>query len=237
MLLLFRKLRNKLMQKNKVSTYLLYALGEIILVVIGILIAVRINNWNENRKIRKDEDRIVAQLHTEFSTNLEQLNYINEKNKTVLNALDRVLGLIPIQTNKIDLDTLSQVLFETYDFNTFDPLEGSIEELQHSSFNIISDKRLRSLLLSWETTKNDFKDDEQFAIDYAKDYNKYLQRHVSAHFGLKKPGADLSFLNSTEFENWVYVRQLYFSDIVDSEDFKRLESMIIEIIELTGGND
>ena len=51
MIKFFRKIRQRLLTENKFSKYLLYAIGEIILVVIGILIALQINNWNEGRKL------------------------------------------------------------------------------------------------------------------------------------------------------------------------------------------
>ena len=51
----FRKIRRNLLEEGKVSKYLKYAIGEIILVVVGILIALQINNWNEYRKSRKVE--------------------------------------------------------------------------------------------------------------------------------------------------------------------------------------
>jgi hypothetical protein len=50
----FRKIRHKLMVKNKTATYFKYAIGEIVLVVIGILIALSINNWNESKKINSE---------------------------------------------------------------------------------------------------------------------------------------------------------------------------------------
>ena len=50
MIKLFRHIRQRLLEENKFSKYLIYALGEIVLVVIGILIALQINNWNETRK-------------------------------------------------------------------------------------------------------------------------------------------------------------------------------------------
>ena len=50
MIKFFRKIRQNMIKENKVSKYLLYAIGEIILVVIGILIALSINNWNEQMK-------------------------------------------------------------------------------------------------------------------------------------------------------------------------------------------
>ena len=47
MIKFFKKIRKKLLSKNKLSSYLIYATGEIVLVVMGILIALQINNWNE----------------------------------------------------------------------------------------------------------------------------------------------------------------------------------------------
>ena len=64
-----------------------------------------------------------------------------------------------------------------------------------------------------------------------------MQRHVSIDFGLKKPNSDLSFLHSIEFENLVRVRHIYYTDIVDSDDFKRVELAINNIIEMTKSSD
>jgi hypothetical protein len=50
MIKFFRKIRQNLLSENKLSKYLLYAIGEIMLVMIGILLALSINNWNENKK-------------------------------------------------------------------------------------------------------------------------------------------------------------------------------------------
>ena len=54
MIKFFRRIRQKLLSENKFSKYLIYAIGEIILVVIGILIALQINNWNEGRKLQNE---------------------------------------------------------------------------------------------------------------------------------------------------------------------------------------
>ena len=59
MLRFFRLIRKKLVEEQKVRQYTWYALGEIFLVVIGILIALQINNWNEERKNRKQEEAIL----------------------------------------------------------------------------------------------------------------------------------------------------------------------------------
>ena len=63
MIKFFRKIRYDLMNQNRTSKYLKYAIGEIILVVIGILIALQINNWNENRKIQKAQNNLLINLY------------------------------------------------------------------------------------------------------------------------------------------------------------------------------
>ena len=62
MLTFFRKIRKALLESGSTQKYLLYAIGEIALVVIGILIALQINNWNEWRKEREMENGILIEL-------------------------------------------------------------------------------------------------------------------------------------------------------------------------------
>lgn len=74
MIKFFRKIRQKLLSENKFSKYLLYAIGEIVLVVIGILIALSINNSNEYHKTRKTALAYLNSLHEEFEFNLALLD-------------------------------------------------------------------------------------------------------------------------------------------------------------------
>jgi len=80
MIKFFRKIRQQLLTENKFSKYLIYAIGEIILVVIGILIALSINNWNEARKSTEQETLYLNRLLTEnkqdivaFNNNIKEL--------------------------------------------------------------------------------------------------------------------------------------------------------------------
>ena len=90
MIKFFRKIRQTLLEKNRVSKYLIYAFGEIILVVIGILIALQINDWNENRKNSIAEQKLLNALLIEFESNLKileeniKLNDNNIKNSLLL---------------------------------------------------------------------------------------------------------------------------------------------------------
>lgn len=66
MIKFFRKIRQKMIKESKTSKYLLYAIGEIILVVIGILIALQINNWNENRKTETSINKLLIALQSDL---------------------------------------------------------------------------------------------------------------------------------------------------------------------------
>ena len=83
MIKFFRKIRYNLMETGKTGKYLKYAIGEIILVVIGILIALSINNWNENRKLQSEELNLLADIKTNLDVTLLEL-----QNDTISNGKD-----------------------------------------------------------------------------------------------------------------------------------------------------
>lgn len=87
MIKFFRKIRQQLLVENKISKYLLYAIGEIVLVVIGILIALSINNWNTNLVERNTEKEYMQSMLTDL-----------EKDKSILNNKIE-FGPIPIIYN------------------------------------------------------------------------------------------------------------------------------------------
>ncbi len=95
MIKFFRKIRQRLLTENKFSKYLIYAIGEIILVVIGILIAVQINNWNTNRneiiKVNSILNIVKADLVKDTLNISVPINQYEEKNTLILNILENRL--------------------------------------------------------------------------------------------------------------------------------------------------
>ncbi|MCR9290965.1 MAG: DUF6090 family protein [Bacteroidetes bacterium] len=77
MIKFFRKIRQRMLTENKFSKYLIYAIGEIILVIIGILIALQVNNWNENRKSRNIQNNLLAKLITDLNADIDRFNEID----------------------------------------------------------------------------------------------------------------------------------------------------------------
>ncbi|MEJ2584618.1 MAG: DUF6090 family protein, partial [Robiginitalea sp.] len=76
MLRFFRQIRQRLLTDNKFSKYLLYAVGEILLVVIGILIAIQVDNWNAEKQERRELKGYLSNIANNVTADLEQLNEV-----------------------------------------------------------------------------------------------------------------------------------------------------------------
>jgi hypothetical protein len=124
------------MSENKKARYFKYALGEIILVVIGILIALQINNWNEQNKLDKEEQKLLNALEKEVTTNITYLKKIIKYNDSLLQTSDSLLKKGLSNANE-DIE-ISDILeaFSYYDTN----IETSItdEILGTNSRSLIS---------------------------------------------------------------------------------------------------
>lgn len=79
MIKFFQKIRKKLLVENRFNKYVLYAIGEIVLVVIGILIALQINNWSENKKSKQFETKILKEIRASIQLDLERNKAILEE--------------------------------------------------------------------------------------------------------------------------------------------------------------
>lgn len=146
MIKFFRKIRQRLLTENKFTQYLLYAVGEIVLVVIGILIALQINNWNEDRKERLQEGAILKQLRTEFNSNLNQLDEKIVIRKEIINSAVHILDYIDFPANR-DKDSIDANMAVTIGYTTFDPI---INDLANSgNLRLIKSDSLKQLLSFW----------------------------------------------------------------------------------------
>ena len=97
MLKLFRELRRRLLAESKFKKYLLYAIGEIILVVIGILIALQINNWSETQKRNNEEQKLLTALIKDFNENKTRIEEALDKEQ---NTIEKSISLIKAMQNK-----------------------------------------------------------------------------------------------------------------------------------------
>jgi len=102
MIKFFRHIRQNLLMENKTGKYFKYAIGEIILVVIGILIALSINNWNEERLVNLQIKTNLINLSTAINQDLELLKEIEEANDFRMNSILQILKWTEIPLPEID---------------------------------------------------------------------------------------------------------------------------------------
>ena len=163
MIQLFRKARRKLLMGNKVGQYLKYAIGEILLVVIGILIALYINNWNEGRKDRQKEKAILKELNKDFTKNLRQFNRVKEVYFSSLEASLKFKYFI----NQPDLiavkDSIGKYYYRGFNGVSYNPSNGVVESLIASGeYQLISNDTLRNYLISWKDVLEDYLEEERY---------------------------------------------------------------------------
>lgn len=158
MIRFFRKIRQKLLSENRLSKYLLYAIGEIILVVIGILIALSINNWNEEIKDREKEIKYLSNISREVigdSLTLERGWFKNRHRK--IESLE--LGKQYVMGNHVPKDTLSfinQVSFGGINSRaSFTGSSRTYKELVSTgNLSLISNDSIRDLIVSYYSNKD-----------------------------------------------------------------------------------
>jgi hypothetical protein len=130
--------------------YLKYALGEIILVVIGILIALQINNWNENRKQKLTEQEILISLKKELEINKKNLEfYINKYDKQYKNGVF-LMTLFSNFSDTIPMTTLDKALGSIEETYTFEASDGIINSIIASGkIDLVKNTELKSLITSF----------------------------------------------------------------------------------------
>ena len=161
MIKIFRDIRQKLISEGKTSKYLKYAIGEIVLVVIGILLALAINNWNTHRIDNLQEEEILMQLKDEYQNNLMQLNQKIAIRDTIVDACIKLLSFRKVTSSDFEIDRFNNYLSKLYATPTFDPALGVSTELSNSGkLYLIKDRDLRNLITTWPSFISQLQEEE-----------------------------------------------------------------------------
>ena len=152
----FRKIRQSLLTENRLRKYLLYAIGEIVLVVIGILIAWTISTWNERKKDRELEVFALNSLYEELSGNEKELKKTMEYHQRSTGALVRLMTIDSENYETFPNATLDSLLAEAQWAWTFNPKMGVIKSiLSTGQIKNIHNPELRMFITSFEDMVDD----------------------------------------------------------------------------------
>lgn len=234
MIKFFRKIRQNLLMENKTGKYFKYAIGEIVLVMIGILLALQVNNWNENRKIRNTEQVLLLDLRTEIQSNIIALETIIKSHRASLDAiitLDSVITNLKQVNNPLELGTL----LGTHDFNmTYDPRTGILNSIINSGkLDYISNRELRykfsslnDIIIDTNESTDDFSEwRSQF---YWQLLGQLYERQTDERFKFNK----IKILNSSEFNWWlVLAKSSRIEGLAEENDLMKTLKEILELID------
>ncbi|MEZ4898529.1 MAG: DUF6090 family protein [Saprospiraceae bacterium] len=140
------------MKGNKVIRYLKYAFGEIILVVIGILIALQINTWNQERLDEKEKTELLEKLHAEFKENKKALSdYLVVEDK-VIGAGIALINLIGTTKDELNTHNLDSLLSESFPANELAFSDNAINNItQNGRLNLFKNEAIETLLYQWNS--------------------------------------------------------------------------------------
>jgi hypothetical protein len=235
------------MEKNKTGKYFKYAIGEIILVVIGILIALQINNWNEKRKMDAEENILLKNLSISFKSKLVELENKNIGRKQNIESIGKLLEVISSEDKHIsdsDMYNYRSDLFIWYAVNE----EFSILDMLYNSgkINTISNDSLKSALIEWPDKMEEMLEEQRVLQNLVtQELNPLIRKYSSTLNFLSSrrqeinidspspfPNNFKALLNDRQFESLITEKLIYLdTNIADTEILIIDAKEILKLIE------
>jgi Family of unknown function (DUF6090) len=208
MIKFFRKIRQNMIKENNTGKYLKYAIGEIVLVVIGILIALAVAEWNSNRRDFKTEHRLLAELKQGITKDLLSIEDDLEWTKSSINNLNKLDSLLKLDV-PIPSEQLNVLFGDVYGIKFLKLNKALYEDLKSVGFGIIQDEKLRTQIIN--VFENNYRDIANI-LESEKSTNKvirpyYLNNFVSIQFSKYAKPKDIQALwKDSYYKNIVYYR-------------------------------
>jgi len=228
---------------NKPLKYARYAIGEIVLVVIGILIALSINSMNENRKNLAKKEMQLKALQIEFTSNLTQLNEVIYYDDLVLKTTKRLLQLNSENSIEMASDSLRYWLQNSSFRWTFNPINGALRSaISSGEIHLIQSESLVDLLFGWQDFVADAKEEEERCVAAVIASRPIVEKHVrnlnyrsvlSPELGKSKFKSDYqSLLRDPLFEDYLAERYIsMYGALEELENVKKNNALIIKLID------
>lgn len=234
MLKFFRRIRQNLLAENKTGKYLKYAIGEIILVVIGILIALQINNWNEIRKERKLESNFIELLTQDLSSDAESLIDLTRLSDAVVISKNKVLDY---QDHKIPKpDSLSSHFLRAvfHGIASFVPNTGAIEEIQNAGgLTLIKNENVSSQILKLYNVYDSF--EKNVGQNYVENRNimrQLVYEKASGNFFNRDLSVDEDALSTLLFDSEIRNRLINNWAVTYNDNLKEVVQINAETIKI-----
>ncbi len=226
MIQLFKPIRKSLLSNGKIFGYLKYAIGEIILVVIGILIALQINNWNENQKINQQEQTLLKQLQVDANNNLNEVIELRKRLDINKQGIDSLI--LNIDNKNKEIFAIPLYLSLSLRKSDFDDARSGYNLMQNGKADLISDEAvLKSVLNIYENDLPDIKDRQN---EMNQSIN-YLQTHFVNKLFTKAPNNLNIQLNDFDVIGADLFQPIDYKSVSENIEFKNTLFQLGKLVE------
>ncbi|PHN06974.1 DUF6090 family protein [Flavilitoribacter nigricans] len=235
MIRFFRKIRLESLSLGKTKKYLQYALGEIILVVIGILIAIQINEWNQNRIEKKQYAIILQNLEDEFNQTKTLLTTLTSHYTSGIQASSKLMHQFGSDQKIYSVPQIDTLLALSMQQPPFYPPQPVLAELMNSGkLKSLSNKELKQHLFDWEANVRWLHFDYDLFISFSNDqFQPYINKKWSWKNIDLAEGNEFHDARSTLLDTDIYgiFQELEFENLIDSNLFhsNRLYKRLVNI--------
>ena len=218
MIKFFRKIRQRLLTENKFSKYLLYAIGEIALVMIGILLALQVNNWNELRKKEQAEiqlyHKIIADLNTEYSVIESKIRDLNSHQNLHFQLYYESEGIAEYQPT-----------FNYKSLYTYSPVQLFFDDNHSKSLPLITDDETHNLLKKYI-------DQEKITTTGNIEWNEFKTEQIKpflAKHGIKNTEAVFKVKSSDDWPAVSYSELISYPKLIEQYGTNEFNQLLHEL--------
>ncbi len=177
MIKLFRAIRSKSIKKENIKRYFVYAIGEIFLVMIGILLALQVNNWNQHSIEKRKEKKALTDLYKEFKLNQQRISNKQQLRVSIVPKLKKYIG--EITSGKATYNAFKEFHTNQFMFGMTNPSKGVIDALISSGeIGLISNDSLKYYISDWKNQVENLYENEQIlwnsGLNYIESYAKSI---------------------------------------------------------------
>jgi len=227
MLRFFRKIRQRLLTDNKFSKYLLYAIGEILLVVIGILIALQIDNWNENRKTRALELKTLKELRADLLQTRDDIRNDSVNFQKIIRSNEIILQ--HMRESLPYHDSLLEHFMWMEPFQTFSINQTTFNNIRQNGTNLITNDSIRIAISDFYTRPvNLYKEVERRVLE--EHYENYFKPMIVQAFETVDnntliPTDYIAFIDNSDY------KQVLVHNVRICTDMTRFQGYLLDTLE------
>lgn len=240
MIKFFRKIRQNLLSEGKTGKYLKYAIGEIVLVVIGILIALSINNWNNNQQDKRTEQATLKALLSEFHDNRTSINNYLYDIKRLRTYGDTLKKLIDPEITSLSAYNVHRLIGEVATTTRSIVSTDALEDARASGrLNLLNNAEVRQAISKWSSKlkylqAEEFDWAQEFSNHFAPYTNKWIQWE-NVDYILNKNDSIRYYESRFDKDPRLMLQQPEFENIMNIQywRFTRIERRTNELLQVT----